>query len=272
MLTRNLLIASLILNVALAAAAMFFHLDNSSLQEQRQALSAARDQAIAETKTLELNAQALQKKLNAALAQAAALPEDESKERLLKDIAMKDEMIAALRKELDNSSQARQDQNQGQRPERRQRDAPQESIEDRIERMRTENPERYEQMMTRRREMEERIAKRDDFLNAIDVSKLPAAKRQAVTEYRELLQANQELMQSAMQGDRESGREMWENQRAINDLSAEVRTILLEQYGKSIGAGGAQLADQVNQILDATSAGFGGGGNFRGGFGQGRRR
>ncbi|NLF60588.1 MAG: hypothetical protein GX574_05500, partial [Lentisphaerae bacterium] len=76
MLTRNLLIASLILNVALAAAAMFFHLDNSSLQEQRQALSAARDQAIAETKTLELNAQALQKKLNAALAQAAALPED----------------------------------------------------------------------------------------------------------------------------------------------------------------------------------------------------
>lgn len=270
MLTRNLLVASLVLNVALAAAALFFHLDNSSLQEQRQALSAARDQAIAETKTLELNVQAMQKKLNA-LTQAAELPEDESKERLLKDIAMKDEMIAALRKALDNSNAARQ--NQPQRPERRQRDRdiPRESPEERMERMRTENPERYEQMMTRRREMEERIAKRDDFLNAIDVSKLPSAKRQAVTEYRELLRANQELMQSAMQGDRDSGREMWENQRAINDLSAEVRTILLEQYGKSIGAGGAQLADQVNQILEATSTGFGGG-NFRGGFGQGRRR
>ncbi|HOG51100.1 MAG TPA: hypothetical protein PKY10_10965 [Lentisphaeria bacterium] len=267
MLTRNLLVASLVLNVALAAAAMFFHLDNNSLQEQRQALSDARDQVIAETKTLELNAQAMQKKLNA-LTQAAALPEDESKERLLKDIAMKDEMIAALRQELDNSSASRQSQNQGQRPERRQRDTPRESIEERMERIRTENPERYEQMMTRRREMEERIAKRDDFLNAIDVSKLPAAKRQAVTEYRELLRANQELMQSAVQGDRTSGREMWENQRAINDLSAEVRTILLEQYGKSIGAGGAQLADQVNQILDATSTGFGGGGFG----GQGRRR
>ena len=270
MLTRNLLVISIVLNVALAAAALFFHLDNSSLQEQSRALSAERDKAIAETKTLELSVQALQKKLNA-LAQTAAEPADESNEQLLKAIAMKDEMIAALRQELDNSDRVRQTQNQ--RPERRQRDNTSESIQDRMERMKTEDPERYEQMMTRRREMEERIAKRDDFLNAIDLSKLPQAKRQAVSEYRELLRANQELMQNAMNGDRDSGREMWENQRAINDLSAEVRTILLEQYGKTIGATGSQLADQVNQILDATSSGFGfGGGAGRGGGGDTRGR
>ena len=146
MLTRNLLVASIVLNVALAAAALFFHLDNKSLKEQSGALSAERDQAIAETKILELNAQTLQKKLNA-LAQTAAEPADESNEQLLKAIAMKDEMIAALRKELDNSDQARQTQTQ--RPERRQRDNPGESIQDRMERMKTEDPERYEQMMTR---------------------------------------------------------------------------------------------------------------------------
>ena len=208
MLTRNLLILSIVLNVALAAAAMFFRLDNSSLHEQCRALSAERDKAIAESRTMELNAQALQNKLNA-MAQTAETPEDESAERLLKDIAMKDEMIAALRKELDNSDR--------QRPERQ---------------------------TTDRRQ------------------------RQAVSDYRELLKANQELMQSAMTGDRESSREMWENQRAINEMAADVRTILLEQYGKSIGATGAQLADQVNQILDATSSGFGGFGGGRGGRGR----
>lgn len=266
MLTRNLLIISIVLNVALAAGAMFFRLDNSSLHEQCRALSAERDKAIAESRTMELNAQALQNKLNA-MAQTAETPEDESAERLLKDIAMKDEMIAALRKELDNSDRQRPER---QTTDRRQRDNNnnRESIQDRMERMRTEDPERYEQMMTRRREMEERIAKRDEFLNAIDTSKLSSRQRQAVSDYRELLKANQELMQSAMTGDRESGREMWENQRAINEMAADVRTILLEQYGKSIGATGAQLADQVNQILDATSSGFGGFGGGRGGRGR----
>lgn len=255
MLTRNVLILSVIFNVVLLGAAVFLRLDNGSLSEQSRTLIAERDKAIAEAKMQEMTAVNLQKKLNVLSQAANNVDDDESREQLLKSIELKDEMIAALRQELQNTGRGNRERQAG---NREQRGANQETAQERMERMQREDPERYAQITARRQQMEERAAKRDEFFSAIDLSQLPSRQRKTVSDYQELLRSNQELMQSAAQGDRESGREMWENQRAMATMSTEVRSILLEQYGRSIGATGSQLADQVNQILDMTSSGFGG--------------
>ncbi|MBR4220211.1 MAG: hypothetical protein IKR81_03580, partial [Victivallales bacterium] len=102
------------------------------------------------------------------------------------------------------------------------------------------------------------------------MNRLNSDQRQAVTDYQSLIKANEELMASMREGNGfENMREIGANQRRINELSSQVRDVLIEQYADGLRSGsGAQAAEEIKNILDATSSGFGGpAGPPPGGFG-----
>lgn len=262
----KIIIALIALNLCFAAAALFFFLDNGSLREQFAALNQERDDALAKLTIADKDRQLLQTRLNAS-AQASEEADEESNEKLLKLLEQKDRDIVALKDALASAdrqvaAQANAQQNDRRRPTRNDNER-RGNMQDRMERMRAENPERYEQMIAwrenARKQAEERQQKRDEFLDKINTARLSNSQRDAINDYRALLQANQELAANAMAGDQESGREMWANQRAINELSNSVRDILIEQTA------GSKTASEIKTILDITSAG-----GFGGGLGGGR--
>ena len=113
---------------------------------------------------------------------------------------------------------------------------------------------------------------RNNYLARINLSRLNSDQRQAVTDYQALIKANEELMASMREGNNfENMREIGANQRKINELSGQIRDVLIEQYADTLRNGsGAQAAEEIKNILDATSSGFGGGpGGPPGGFGRG---
>lgn len=262
----KIIIALIALNLCFAASALFFFLDNGSLREQFAALNQERDDALAKLTIADKDRQLLQTRLNAS-AQASEEADEESNEKLLKLLEQKDRDIVALKDALASAdrqvaAQANAQQNDRRRPTRNDNER-RGNMQDRMERMRAENPERYEQMIAwrenARKQAEERQQKRDEFLDKINTARLSNSQRDAINDYRALLQANQELAANAMAGDQESGREMWANQRAINELSNSVRDILIEQTA------GSKTASEIKTILDITSAG-----GFGGGLGGGR--
>ncbi|MGI5923365.1 MAG: hypothetical protein GX945_04600 [Lentisphaerae bacterium] len=264
---QKIIIALSVLCLGLAAAALFFRLDNLSLKEQFAKLSDERNNALAELAAVDKDRQILQARLNANVNNDEK-DDDEDNEKLLKLLEQKDKDIVALKEALANEQAARR-QPERDRPERggERGDRRGGNMQERMERMREEDPERYEQIMTwrdnARKQAEEQQRKREEFLDKINTARLNDTQREIINDYRALLQTNHELALNAMSGDMESGREIWENQRAINDLSQSVRDILIEQ------AAGSKTAQEIKAILDITNtgpAGFGG----RGGFGGGR--
>lgn len=266
---QKIIIALIALNLCFAGSALFFYLDNNSLRDQFVTLSQERDDALAKLTTADKDRQLLQARLNASTNNHDA-DHDESNDKLIQLLEQKDKDIAALKEALASTSKQ-----PAAPPERRRPDRDNDrrgNMQERMERLREEDPERYEQIMTwrdnARKQAEEQQRKRDEYLDKINTARLNDAQREAINDYRALLQTNHELALNAMNGDAESGREIWENQRAINELSQSVRDILIEQ------AAGGKAADEIKAILDITNtapAGFGGRGGFGGGPGGGRR-
>lgn len=254
---KKIIVFLFAITVCFAASTLFFYLDNASLKEQFAALSHDRDDAIAKLAAVNQEKQLLQARVNALLNNQDDDNTD-SADKLAKLLQQKEQEFAALRQELEKARAATSTET----PDRRGR-----SMQERMERMREEDPQRYEQMQAwrenMRKQMEERQLKRDAFLNNLKTARLTDAQREVINDYQAILQANQELAANAMNGDMESGREMWENQRAINELSESVRDILIEQT-----AGGKVAAD-IKTILDITSPG--GPGGFGGRPGGGGR-
>lgn len=269
---QKIVIALIALNLCFAASALFFYLDNSSLQDQLATLSQERDDALAKLTAADEDRKLLQARLNAS-ASNGDTENDESNEKLMKLLEQKDKDIVALKDALASADQQRPDQPERRRPDRG--NDRRGNMQERMERLREEDPERYEQIMAwrdnARKQAEEQQRKREDYLDKINTARLNDAQREAVNDYRALLQTNHELALNAMNGDMESGREIWENQRAITELSQSVRDILIEQ------AAGSKAADEIKAILDITNTapagfgGFGGRGGFGGGPGGGRR-
>jgi chromosome segregation ATPase len=255
-------------NLFFFVLAYYFFQDHSSLQEQLQDMTVSRDTALSENVALQSEIKLLQNQLSS----RSSAPRDSDQEiaNLEKLLDFRDEELQQLKKQLDgqppdnrNAPAARQD---------RERFPRRGNMRERMERLKAENPEEYERMQARMNEFqkqrEEQSARRELFFKNLDVSKLSKDQRRIVSDYQELLAANEEMVNSMWQGgERPNFQEMMEQGRAIREMSETVREILLQNLGNQIGIGGENLSDNVQEILEMTSMGnmgrFGGRGRPR---------
>lgn len=153
-----------------------------------------------------------------------------------------------------------------------------ESYAERMERMRTEDPERYETLVKRREDfrqrMEERAQARNEFLAAIDTRGM---NEDQYARHQQLLNTIEEV--NAIMGPANPGQwrdmtgeqreEMGEKIRTLAELYRQEQRYLLEETGRALGEDGTAFADYIEYIQENTSM-FPGMG--RGGRGGGRGR
>lgn len=148
-----------------------------------------------------------------------------------------------------------------------------ESWEQRMERMRREEPERYAEMQKRREEfrqrMEQRARERVDFLDAIDVAGMNDAQRENHEKLLALVARANELGMQLMQGGGGRGeegealrREMGETMATLSTLYETERDYLLEATAKAAGYDGEDVkafTEHIRHIMENTSLmpGFG---------------
>lgn len=154
------------------------------------------------------------------------------------------------------------------------------SMRERLEELKTSDPERYAEIMKRREEMEARMAQmreeRDSFLGSIDVSLMTEEEQANHARYMEML-AQQEALGEQLRAAMESGEEiseemrqqMGETMREMHQLRDAERTALLNAVGTSMGLSDDEVSDFTSLIEDVMSVtsggGPGGGGGPRGG-------
>lgn len=281
---QKFLIGALALDVVLAVAAIYFYTDNRSRGTILQNLTAECDSLQERITTMEEQNKTLRGRLNALDDNST---DDAATERLKMALDEKDAEITRLKQENEQGGRNRGGRRQG--PPERNENEPRLSMEERMEQLRTQNPEQYERIMEMRDRMEtariERDEKRNQLLNNLDKRKLTSAQNQTIETYKTLLE-NQENIRRNMEengGNRESFMMMMQNQNSLNQLSTQVQDILIEQYANSLSNGsGAEAAEEIRNILNATSTGFPGmgggpgmggpGGPGMGGPGMGGRR
>lgn len=154
----------------------------------------------------------------------------------------------------------------------------------RMERLKTEDPERYAQMTNRfaqwRQAHRERQQSKLDFLGAIDTTHMSASAKATHEKLQDLIIRRDEIeneLQAIAPGDDESRREVFgrlmEVNREIAELNGEERKNLLNETAKILGLGDAEadaLSETVQDVLEATDNGFGGGPGGPGGQRGGR--
>ncbi len=258
---KNLLIASLVVNVGLIAVAGYLYVDGNSRNAFIEDLTKERDAAIEKSTSAENELKKLMGKLS--LIDSNVAPEDTA--QLKQTIDEKDAEITRLKAQLANAP-ARPPRNENGGP-----GGPGGNMRDMMENLRQQNPELYERMNAEReriqKEREERSANRERLIGGIDTAKLTDKQRETLEKYQELIKANEELRAS---GDRQNFFKMMQNQGMIDSYAAgEIRDILIEQYVDNIRKGsGSSAAEEIKTIISATSSSFGGG--RPGGFGGGR--
>jgi chromosome segregation ATPase len=263
-------------NLIFFASAYYFHQDHASLEEQLQEVTSARDSALSEKVALQAEITLLQNRLNSRQPEARSSEQEVSNlERLLN---LRDEELQKLKQQLDRQPSDNRNTVSNRRDEGRSRRGG--NMQERMERLKEENPEEYERMQNRigefQRRREEQTARRELFFKKLDVSKLNSEQRRTISEYQELLVASEEMANRAWQGGEQANfQEMMEQGRAIREMSGTVREILLQNLDNQAGARGDTLGNSVQEILEITSMGggnMGGGGNMsRGGGGGGGR-
>ena len=159
-----------------------------------------------------------------------------------------------------------------------------------MERLKAENPERFNEITNRvaqfRRMREERSRTRLGFLDSVDTSRMGAEERAGHERLRALVARQEELEEKmhdlALGNDerRELMGEMWKNGAEMRELEHSEREMLMRQLAGNLGFEGEDaeaLAETVQDIVQATESGFGAGdghhrrGGFGGGQGGGRR-
>jgi len=239
-------IVLLTVSCVLLGTSTYLYLDRASQTEAIETLSKERDDALAQASGAEETAKKLQGKLNL-LAQAPQASAANSSD-LSRIIDEKDAEITRLKKSLEQANSQRGN-GRGNR-----REGGREAMQQRMERLKQEDPERYEQIMTaienRRKQAEDREAKRAQYVDNIDTSRLSYDQQQTVANYRNLLKQQAE-QRTAMQNGNANMREVMETGRQLAVANNQIRDILIEQYAGS-------SAQEIKNIIDATSGGFGG--------------
>jgi len=159
------------------------------------------------------------------------------------------------------------------------------SFAERLERLKTENPEQYAEFQKRRDEerqsREQRAQQRASFLESVDTSNMTDEQREnherlvatlaKLNEYRTLME------QPGFERTPEMREEMGAAFASLGELYSAERRYLLEETARAVGyegGGVAEFADHVQQIIDNTTmSGFGRrGGDGRGGGSPGGGR
>ena len=259
-LKTTLLGVFLVTTLICGGTAVFFFMDNSNLRSQYDEQAVELDEASASVKKLEQE----NGKLKAE--QKRMLESNESEELKKENERLKSD-LASMKQEYDRVKAAG-GEGRGDRGDRGGRGGwgrggnggrgnfnPQEMMA----RLKEEDPERYEQIQAeqekRRKDMEERQQKRNDFFANINTSKMTAEQRETVERYQQLMQQQQNS-----NGD---WRAMMEAGREMMQLNSKVREALLDQYSNN------SAAQAVRQIYEMTGSGGGFGGGFGGGPGGG---
>ncbi len=267
---RTLLVVLIVGNVLFFVAALYSHLDAGSLREQLSETAAARDQTLVQNAELQNENNRL--KTLAVSKPAQTVSDNGTVAKLEQLLDMRDAELAELKKQLESNPArnfAGEQRERGGAPRNR------EGMQERMERLRTENPEEYARIQNFREDMQrrnqERIANRDNFFKNLDVSRMTGEQRELLTRYRDLLAANDELMAAGGDADRNT---MRENYQALQDMRESVQELLLNNLAERNGISAAMLSENVRDIMEITGGGFGGGGfggwNRRGGRPQRR--
>ena len=139
---------------------------------------------------------------------------------------------------------------------------PRESYRERMERMKTEEPERYAEMQKRQEEFRNRMRaaneERDNYLSSVDTSRMTAEQKAG---HERLLAA---LKMRDSLGDRmrpdsenpltdEERQEFFNSMREIGPLMEQERRYLLEETGRAYGEDGASFAEYIQDLMDFTT-------------------
>lgn len=252
---KKLLIIALVLDVVMLVIVAFFYVDRSDLITANESMTKELSEAKSKLAAAETENASLTNKL-AMMSQGTAVVVDGESERLKKAVDEKDAEISRLKASLESA-----ERNSGARSQQRgQRNAfgMRARMQEHMERLKSEDPEQYEQMQVerekRRKELQDRLAKRDQLVNAIDTSKLNADQKQLVSDYQALIKASQDARAAMESGEGEVDmRELMYTQRKINAMSSDIRDILIEQYASSLGASGRDVAAKIKSIIEATT-------------------
>ena len=148
----------------------------------------------------------------------------------------------------------------GEEPPREQR--PRESYRERMERMKTEEPERYAEMQKRQEEFRARIRaaneERDTYLSTVDTSRMTAEQKAG---HERLLAAlkMRDTLGERMRPDAENPltdeerQEFFNATREIGPLMEQERRYLLEETGRTLGEDGATFAEYIQDLMDFTT-------------------
>jgi hypothetical protein len=137
-----------------------------------------------------------------------------------------------------------------------------ESFEDRMTRMRTENPEEFAALQNRRDEMRQRINNlvkdRKDFLTAVDVKAMSPEMRENHEKLLAAVAFSETMLARFGDGGQpnmtdEERRTMFETMRNVGGLYEKERRYLLEETGRALGEDGTAFADYVQNIYENTS-------------------
>ena len=163
---------------------------------------------------------------------------------------------------------------------------PQQSWRERMEEMRKNAPERYTEMTNRfarwRRDQAERARNKIDFLSSIDTSRMSGEAKKTHVALQNLIARREELSARLQQedlSDEERGqamRELGESHREMMRLNAEERRNLFAETARNLGFEGDEASEfsaTIQEVIEATDNGWGGGRRHGGhhGGGQGGR-
>ena len=244
-------------NVVFLGAAVYYHLELGDVNQQMAKLETERAEVAASLEATENKLNLLQHSQPANEAQEGNAEVAELEQQL----ADKEQELAKMRQQLDELADGVRDaQRRGDFGRNRNRNNWRENMEERMERLKEENPERYERMMAAREEMQKRLEdfqnRRTTFFNNLDTSRMSRAQRQTVAEYKSLMEQI-----AAGEGNRETFGQMMR-------LTQEVRDALFSNLSDKLGVSSDSLNNGVQEILEMTGPGFGGPG-FGGGPGPG---
>jgi len=165
-------------------------------------------------------------------------------------------------------------------PQREER-PPRESWEDRMARMKAEEPEQYAEMIQRReerqKEMRYNLAERTATFMDLDTSQMTEKERanhEALVErMAKVWELSEQFQDPEAPPNREAMRELFSEMREVRPLMEQERTIMFKQLGTDLGYAGQDATDfaaHVEDIIGATSLqmpGHGRRGRSRGGGG-----
>ena len=193
-------------------------------------------------------------------------------EKLLND---REASIAKLSADAARPKEDPQPPPSGEEPPQERR--PRESYRERMERMKTEEPERYAEMQKRQEEFRARMRaaneERDNYLSSVDTSRMTAEQK---ANHERLLAAlkMRDTLGERMRPDAENPlteeerQEFFKSMRDIGPMMEQERRYLLEETGRTYGEDGAAFAEYIQDLMDYTTP-FRGPGRRGGGRGPG---